>query len=72
MADREFTASLVDIYSDLFDRPPGLSRDAFTNEPGGPLLRFVKACYAELEEPQDNEQLYARIRVALKEREASA
>lgn len=71
VADKAFTASLVDIYVDLFDRPPGLSRDALSNEPGGPLLRFVSACYGELEKPQDSEPLYARIRLALKERDAS-
>ena len=65
---KDLADDLIKIYCELFDREPAASRNSNTNTPGGPLIRFLRACLelpdlAEaVEPPPSDETLYSWIR----------
>lgn len=53
----KFVAGLASIYSDMFNRTPGISRNEKTNKPGGPFLRFLNACFCVVKDAPADETL---------------
>lgn len=60
VADLNFTRSLCRIYQDLFDRPIQYSRNAETNAPQGPLIRFLKSCFERLPDSNPSDETLVR------------
>jgi hypothetical protein len=48
--ERTFVFNLIPIYCELFDAEPACSVDPRTGTPCGPLIRFLSACLAKVED----------------------
>lgn len=60
--ERELIATLVDTYTDISGRKPGLSKAQDTGKPTGPLLRYIQCCLQLLGIEKTDDAAYSLLR----------